>query len=822
MRKLLTIILLSIFLISFVSAVCTVTLDKEIYNSQATVTATMLCDNKNEDNDAYTLNWTNSSRYVLETDTGFAPKHDNAFFDTYTLPANYNDTYGDYINATLNGVPSPGDLEGTDFANVTGDNAYSLIINHTHFSPFAFIGNLFSLNYNVKDVNGKLVSNAKCFTFGTDESNSPLATCGESVSLNGRGVCSDVLANIFDEGEQYIVRTRCSCGTGDNACFDEDGNSVNLSTGSTTTSFTTNTWLTVNTVTDKSNYFMKNEIIICANITNVDKTYRIPLHINHQIRCSAGADNYGDLDRTLIISDGEEHDVRGIDNGTTQMQCKRFQIPESRYLQGKSSECYASTTVFVIGKEHQEIMNYATSSPVFNITSDELNINPDWQRTSDYNWNTIVNLSTDNYGDFNGIGTGNIDLKLNMIPNSIDTTDQYGTKSIQIEDFIMTQYIKNIIAKNSSGENISYNFEMLDDGSIEIELINVDISSTGWFNVTLEFNQFLERQADALEGIENKTGTFHLDIDCPSSGTIGSDMNCIITAYLEDPQAVQKEVDFTCYISDGTYQYSSLNFNQMITKTPLSMTRTFSVPSSFTDETSYVLQCHADYYNLGSRRDSFYDTFTASTSPPGGGGPSGGSGITGGVVDEEDEDDKEGILKKIEDIIKKINPFNPETNPLVLIIEGGILFLIIGFLILCILRKRKQPPRQRTDIKETLQKIFKPIFILVGISAIIALIAYLYKKIKNISINTSFIQDPLIRDLILIGAIVGFAIILFKSLHIRGEIQFGRDPHRPRFNQDKTTSRLQRKINRHTLKHELRRKKHTKHPVIRKVRIKRK
>jgi len=46
MRKLLTIILLSIFLISFVSAVCTVTLDKEIYNSQATVTATMLCDNK--------------------------------------------------------------------------------------------------------------------------------------------------------------------------------------------------------------------------------------------------------------------------------------------------------------------------------------------------------------------------------------------------------------------------------------------------------------------------------------------------------------------------------------------------------------------------------------------------------------------------------------------------------------------------------------------------------------------------------------------------------------------------------------------------------
>jgi len=125
----------------------------------------------------------------------------------------------------------------------------------------------------------------------------------------------------------------------------------------------------------------------------------------------------------------------------------------------------------------------------------------------------------------------------------------------------------------------------------------------------------LEESADALEGIENKTGTFHLDVDCPDEITIGREMNCLITAYVEDSQLVEKEVDFTCYIYDSVNEkrYSELNFNKMITRSSIDIEKSFHVPEDFSSKEQYILQCHADYYNLGSRRDSFYDTFTAVT-----------------------------------------------------------------------------------------------------------------------------------------------------------------------------------------------------------------
>ncbi len=130
-----------------------------------------------------------------------------------------------------------------------------------------------------------------------------------------------------------------------------------------------------------------------------------------------------------------------------------------------------------------------------------------------------------------------------------------------------------------------------------------------------------------------------------------------ITAYVEDSQTVQKEVDFTCYISDGSKSYSSLNFNKMITKTPASISKNFAIPLGFNPGQQYVLQCYADYYNLGSRRDSFYDTFTTN---PGEGGSfggnrrAGGAPITGGIIDEEGGGENGGGLGPISPQIKKI------------------------------------------------------------------------------------------------------------------------------------------------------------------------
>jgi len=154
--------------------------------------------------------------------------------------------------------------------------------------------------------------------------------------------------------------------------------------------------------------------------------------------------------------------------------------------------------------------------------------------------------------------------------------------------------------QNGSATSLSTELIVTNGGEIVFFINNVDLSK-GDNNFTLTANTYdfskrevvaLEnsatyenRSATALEGIENKTGTFHLDVNCPSSGTIGSEIACVITAYVEDSQTVQKEVDFTCYISDGTNSYSSTNFNQMITRNALSMSRTFAIPSTFSDGT---------------------------------------------------------------------------------------------------------------------------------------------------------------------------------------------------------------------------------------------
>ena len=204
-----------------------------------------------------------------------------------------------------------------------------------------------------------------------------------------------------------------------------------------------------------------------------------------------------------------------------------------------------------------------------------------------------------------------------MFSSNIDSTDKYGTKAISINDFIMTQYIKTATAKNSSGDDILYNLEFLDDGSIEIELKNVDISNTGWVNVTLEFNQWFERNSDSLEnqsislaGINSKTGTFHLSVTCPEYGYIGLPIQCSIEAQVEASQTLEKEVDFTCYIKDGLgNNISSLNWNQMVTKDKILMNKHFLVPLSLRDASEYILQCEAVYYNIGGRMDSFYNTF---------------------------------------------------------------------------------------------------------------------------------------------------------------------------------------------------------------------
>jgi len=364
---------------------------------------------------------------------------------------------------------------------------------------------------------------------------------------------------------------------------------------------------------------------------------------------------------------------------------------------------------------------------------------------------------------------------------------------------------KNVMAKELQWFT---NGNLIQRCAVGIEDINLSDIDDDYFEIQVWYDNYEERQTEALEGIENKTGTFHLSVDCPSTGIIGSDIDCTITAYIEDSQMVQKEVDFTCYISDGTSQYSSINFNQMITKNALSMRKSFAVPSKFISEQQYVLQCHADYYNLGSRRDSFYDTFTASTSRRIGGG----AGITGEVVGEEEE--KEG----------------EEEGPTINWVFMFIILLIITGIIFWLILKRKskksfasaQKQREYIPVKitwskirnELIEKIKIPAITIFGIFLSGAILFCIYSFLKNSTISgkiisadiatkSSFSQDPLFRGIILTAFIVLMAIILFKSFNLRGEIKFGQNYSVRKFYEDKKSAKLQQRLNQIMLKKEI-------------------
>ncbi len=233
----------------------------------------------------------------------------------------------------------------------------------------------------------------------------------------------------------------------------------------------------------------------------------------------------------------------------------------------------------------------------------------------------------------------------------------------------------NVTITYQNGSEIPYNtslFTQFEQIVILLENIN---TSRGDNNFTLTAYNFdyenrtvvaLEGSRTALEGIENKTGTFRLSVECPVTGDIGSVITCQIIAQVEDSQTVEKEVDFTCYILSDGVRYSSQNFNQMVTRTQVVLNKKFLIPSTIEDEAVLTLQCEAGYYNLGSRTDLFFDTFVADSQNI--------FGRTGGFI---------------EDLISGF-PFFREDSGLAGIIALIVVFSIVIFTGLYIIRSRSK------------------------------------------------------------------------------------------------------------------------------------
>ncbi len=700
MKKLL-IIILTLALIPFISAIDSISCIPSTVAQGGSITCEIdLADGNTEKNKAYNITfYNNSAESIMITDCSFTGTTENSpnpqdVIHTCDIPSDWGGSTTGVVNFSLTSLETSISFQ----FNVSEASSSTLIIDEFIFKSPILMGKQAGARWTVsKQDTGKAVLGASCSGDILQLVNGSLVPIAGSTSTfgnilskyEGHSLTSFTpIPDILDEGTTYVVEVRCDCIPENGGCIDEDGTILVNSSSSTgligigTTTITTDTWLTVNTLTDKTNYNLKEELFICTNVTNVIFSKRTPLHIFHQIRCSNGDDNNDDLDRILIVHD-EIPDSRRISTNTTQMQCKKFRIPELRYLQGQTSECYASTDVMVLDETHTGIVDYYTISPTFNITSSKLNLETEWQWVEDKTMNSILNLSDAIFNDFNGTGTGNIDIRIEFheIPN-------------MEEAIIVFNSIKNTTIKNTTGgliEHVDFEYEFLEDGFIELELRNVPLnrSDISWWNITLEFYDLNLRNTDALEGIENKTGTFRMDVDCPSQGIINDPITCTIQAQVEESQLVEKEVDFTCYIKDGNDErYAVTNFNKMITRNISLIEKDFLIPNHIDDDTQLVLQCEARYYNLGSRQDQFFDTFTAIESPPAGDEGGGGAGLTGegGIIED--------IVDKTSEIIQDLLGVTEETaDNISKILIAAIMFLAIFIVIVLIIfflsRKKK-------------------------------------------------------------------------------------------------------------------------------------
>lgn len=667
-----------IFLISFAVADCTLTLDETNYVEGEIVDVDGICDSGSEKNQAYTINWTNATGFVLESDTGTTPSTINTLFsETFIIPSGYVATYGNTLNATMTGTT----LEGTDSSTISTSSISDLIISNIVISSSFLIGKFGALDFIVKDNNGDAISNAQCIIDIVDENDLPLSPAGGKTIVPSQGDGKVLYSLFFDEtfveeGKSYKWDIACAClnatdittstiGICNNG---NDGNRVlNFKDGESQFPFTMNSWISVNTVVDKTEYTPKQTIFICSNVTNT-RTTRTPLHIFHQVRCSAGVDNDDDVDRILIITDGLNYDERGIDANKTQMQCKEFVIPEIRHFEGVTSECTATTTTWVVNERDEKISGYETASSIFNITSDELNMPVDWEKIANYTFNTIINLSDSRYADWNGTGIGSIDIVISSQRGEIlDPRKTTSIPRVSLETLFLSNQIKSITSTNLTGGTVTNVLEYLEDGKLEIELRNVDISQNGFYNVTIVFEEFEKRSTTALEGIENKTGTFAFSINADEDSREGL-ITFSLSALLEISEQESVEGFFSCYVKNYKAE-TEIQFENAINKTSaFTTTRTLNVPNQLVG--IQTVQCDLGFIGFGNDKDTATDTFLI--------------GSIGGSF--KIIDDKKNIIKNI---VNKISPFSEPINKKLEIFLY--ILLIVAFISLIVygVRKRK-------------------------------------------------------------------------------------------------------------------------------------
>lgn len=231
--------------------------------------------------------------------------------------------------------------------------------------------------------------------------------------------------------------------------------------------------LDVNTITDKESYFVGDNLLICANVTN-NFGKRVSFDILYNYRC--GVDT--STGRTLL---GSFEETRAITGLITQNQCHSFQIPSVSELNLGIQECSASTQVRARNSFTGIEIN--TISPAFNITNPVI---------TDRGWDLI---NQDFIASFNVSGPeANFDINIPLPEalknnvNSINAT--FNGSNVEVTLRVNTDNTKTIHFENLSlGEtiqklNITVSSEFRLDHNITSSLITFEINETTPLNIT--------------------------------------------------------------------------------------------------------------------------------------------------------------------------------------------------------------------------------------------------------------------------------------------------------------------------------------------------
>ena len=576
----------------FVSAIDSHSCVPSIVAQGGTITCEIdLAAGNTEKNQAYNITfWNDTAQTIGITGCSFSGTTENSpdpidVIQGCTIPSDFGPSTTAVVNFTLTSL----DLETLFNFNISETTSSTLIIDEIKIETPILVGKQTGVSWTVsKQDTGKAIVGSLCtgdllqliggelipIAGSSIEAFSPIS------KYAGHALTSFVPSVVnTNEGINYILEIRCDCIPGNTGCLDEDANVLVNSSSSTgligigTSIISISTWLTVNTVTDKGNYEVGETVEVCANITNPANRSRQAVSIEYNLRCDSGSDS--DTNRILL----EDHvELRGVNGNTTQMQCHDFKVPDVETLEKGANNCQGATDVTVMDELLNPLVTYSTIAPRINITTSRIHPEIFWDRVS-----RNIYFSNVSFNAFD-VGVKSVEVTINQLMHEPDT-HATAIKNVSVTYFngtvvpyeVIVSVHERFVRLTEEDESVK-DFDVV---TISIRDVNTTLDEN--FNVTIEFVDFQNRQATALEGINASAGTF--DFSILADDTFLATTMVTGNGLTGDGRILNRDVNVTCQVVD--YPETIKEFRIFVTDT-FSFTEEIKVP---TTSNTYTMRC---------------------------------------------------------------------------------------------------------------------------------------------------------------------------------------------------------------------------------------